>query len=249
MKDDELKKEEETSFEIQSKLMAFTNLFRRHSGSHEAQAANYTCLDENSIAETLLDELEIQCQNTSTLSSTSKTKRNSVVYEQSGGLLASTYSVPSSSKRHSSVDYSWLSPQNNLLQTANELYHLSDIIKMELNELIRNVSPEDCTLIVNQFRRQIRSQTKNSTPENIIAIFRKTLADYIDQKQKHRSNSNEINDLPSKTISTLVRNNKILPKYHSESDQHSIAELAQISLTSPTNESSTDVKPRSNTYA
>jgi DNA topoisomerase VI subunit A len=229
--------------------MAFTNLFRRHSGSHEGQAANYSCLDENSIAETLLDELEIQCQNILTLPS--KTKRNSVVYEQSGGLLASTYHT-SSSKRHSSVDYSWLSPQNNLLQTANELYHLPDIIKMELNELIRNVSPEDCTFVVNQFRRQVRSQMKNSTPENIIAIFRKTLADYIDQKQKHRTNSNdtlkihETNHLSAKTICSLVRNNRILPKHRSDTEQYSIAELTQISITSPTRES-TDVKPRSNT--
>jgi hypothetical protein len=225
--------------------MAFTNLFRRHSGSHEAQGANYTCLDENSIAETLLDELEIQCQNISTIPLKSKaTKRNSVVYEQSGGLLASTYPTSSSSpKRHSSVDYSWLSPHNNLLQTPNELYHLPDIVKMELNELIRNVTPEDCTLVVNQFRRQVRSQTKHSTPESIIASFRKTLADYIDQKQKHRSNSNEMNPpSSSKTISALARTNKILPKYHSETEQQSIAELGQISLTSPNND-----KPRSNT--
>ena len=229
--------------------MAFTNLFRRHSGSHEAQGANYTCLDENSIAETLLDELEIQCQNISTAPppTTSKnSKRNSVVYEQSsGGLLSSTYhsSSSSSSKRHSSVDYSWLSPQNNLLQTPNELYHLPDIIKMELNELIHNVSPEDCTLVVNQFRRQVRSQPRHTTPENIIAIFRKTLADYIDQKQKHRANSHENSPSSSKTISALARTNKILPKHHSETEQQSIAELGQISLTSPT----TTDKPRSNT--
>ncbi|CAF4937203.1 unnamed protein product, partial [Rotaria sp. Silwood1] len=157
--------------------MAFTNLFRRHSVFNETQGANYVCMDENSIAETLLDELETQCQNIST-SLSSKTKRNSEVLEHSGGLLASTYN--SCSKRRSSVDYSWLTPQNNLLQTQTELYHLSDIIKMELSELIRNVTPNDCTLVVNQFRRNIRSQSKVTTPETIIAIFRKTLADYID---------------------------------------------------------------------
>jgi len=231
--------------------MAFTNLFRRHSGSNEAQGASYVCLDENSIAETLLDELETQCQNSSTLSSTSKIKRNSEVFEHSDGLLAPTYNTSSSSssisKRHASVDYSWLSPHNNLLQTSNELYHLTDIIKMELSELIHNVLPEDCTLVVNNFRRHIRSQTKTTTPENIIALFRKTLADYIDQKHKHRVNSNdEGNNLTSKTISSLVRNNRILPKCPSESEQHSIAELTQISLTSPTNDS-INVKPRANT--
>lgn len=228
--------------------MAFTNLFRRHSGSNEAQGANYACMDENSIAETLLDELETQCQNSSIY--TSKSKRNSEVLENSGGLLASTYNTSSSSKRHASVDYSWLSPHNNLLHSSNELYHLPDIVKMELSELIHNVLPEDCTHVVNHFRRQIRCQTKLTTPENIIAIFRKTLADYIEQKQKHRTNSNEKinegNNLTSKTISSLVRNNRILPKNSSEIEQHSIAELTQISLTSPPNDS-TDVKPRSNT--
>jgi len=237
--------------------MAFTNLFRRHSGSNEAQGANYACMDENAIAETLLDELETQCQNSSTLSTTSKTKRNSEVFEQQGGLLASTYnsSLSSSiSKRHSSVDYSWLTPQNNLLQTSsNELYHLPDIIKMELSKLIRNVLPEDCTLVVNNFRRHIRSQTKATTPENIIALFRKTLADYIEQKPKHRTNSHELlknnegNHLTSKTISSLVRTNRILPKHSSEIEQHSIAELNQISLTSPQQNDSIDVKPRANT--
>ncbi|CAF3621635.1 unnamed protein product [Rotaria sp. Silwood1] len=69
--------------------MAFTNLFRRHSVFNETQGANYVCMDENSIAETLLDELETQCQNIST-SLSSKTKRNSEVLEHSGGLLAST---------------------------------------------------------------------------------------------------------------------------------------------------------------
>ncbi|CAF1101342.1 unnamed protein product [Rotaria sp. Silwood1] len=229
--------------------MAFTNLFRRHSVFNETQGANYVCMDENSIAETLLDELETQCQNIST-SLSSKTKRNSEVLEHSGGLLASTYN--SCSKRRSSVDYSWLTPQNNLLQTQTELYHLSDIIKMELSELIRNVTPNDCTLVVNQFRRNIRSQSKVTTPETIIAIFRKTLADYIDQKQKTRSSSNEISKINegNNSISTahtsLLRNNRILPKFQSEDEQHSIAELGEISLTSPQHDSN-DVKPRSNT--
>lgn len=239
--------------------MAFTNLFRRRlSGSHETQAANYACLDENSIAETLLDELENQCRYSLHSSTNSKSKRNSAVYEPSSGLLANTYSnCPSMGKRHSSVDYSWLTPQNNLLHTTtttNDSYHLSDIIKMELNELIRNVSPEDCALVVNQFRRHVRSQNKISTPESIIALFRKTLADYVEQKQKRRRNSHETlketdeSNLSTKTISALARNNKVLPKHHSETEQHSIAELAQISLTSSGHDS-TVVKPRSNTYA
>jgi hypothetical protein len=234
--------------------MAFTNLFRRHSGSNEGQGANYACMDQNSIAETLLDELETQCQNSLFLSTISKTKRNSEVLENSGGLLASTYtSSSSSSKRHASVDYSWLSPNNNLLQTPNELYHLPDIIKMELSELIFNVTPEDCTYVVNDFRRQLRLQSKTTTPENIIALFRKTLADYVDQKQKHRSNStnetckvNEGVQLASKTICSLVRNNRVLPKYPSEDEKLPTAELAQISLTSRGNDSS-DAKPRANT--
>ena len=225
--------------------MAFTNLFRRHSGSNEGQGANYACMDENSIAETLLDELETQCQNNLLLLSASKTKRNSEVIEQSGGLLASTY--PSSSKRHASVDYSWLTPQNNLLQTSNELYHLPDIVKMELSELIHNISPEDCTHVVNNFRRQVRSQPKATAPENIIALFRKTLADYIDQKHKNHSNdTSKNNDGTTKTICSLVRNNRILPKHPSGEEHQSIAELTQISLQSRPNDSA-DVKPRSNT--
>jgi hypothetical protein len=228
--------------------MAFTNLFRRHSGSNEGQAANYVCMDENSTSETLLDELETQCRNSATLSS--KKKRNSIVSETSGGLLASTYT--SSTKRHASVDYSWLNPQNNLLQLTNDVYQLPDIVKMELSELIHNVSPEDCTHVVNQFRRHMRSQIKGTTPENIIALFRKTLADYIDQKPKNHCNSNktikpsEINTSPTKTINSLVRNNRVLPKYLSEDEQQTIAELAQISLTPPANDGSNS-KPRSNT--
>lgn len=226
--------------------MAFTSLFRRHSGSHESQAANYACLDENSIAETLLDELETHCQNCSISSAASKSKRNSVAYDVSSGsgLLASTYN-PASSKRHS-VDYSWLTPQNNLLQTANELYHLSDIIKMELMELIRNVSPGDCTHIVNQFRRQVRAQVKPNTPENIIAAFRKTLAEYLEQKDKHHANANENASLTNKTISSLAKSNKISPKQSSEHEQQPVAELHQISLTSPPSEPF-ETKPRANT--
>ncbi|CAF3269145.1 unnamed protein product [Rotaria socialis] len=231
--------------------MAFTNLFRRHSCLVETPAANYACMDENSTAETLLDELETECRNCS-ISLASKTKRNSEVLELSGGYLASTY-ASSSSARRSSVDYSWLSPQNNVLQIQTEPYHLPDILKMELGELIRNVQPEDCTFVVNQFRRQVRSLTKHQTPESIIALFRKTLADYIDQKQKHRSSSNEIskinegNNLPSLAHTSSIRNNRVLPKKTSEDEQHSIAELTEISLTSSHNDSNV-TKPRSRTY-
>jgi hypothetical protein len=228
--------------------MAFTNLFRRHSGSNEGQGANYACMDQSSIAETLLDELETQCQNNLLLLSASKTKRNSEVIDHSGGLLASTYpSSSSSSNRRSSVDYSWLTPHNNLLQAANESYHLPDIVKMELSELIHNISPEDCTHVVNNFRRQIRLQPKVTASENIIALFRKTLADYIDQKHKNRSNDTcKNNEGTTKTICSLVRNNRILPKHPSVEEQQSIAELTQISLTSRPNDSA-DAKPRSNT--
>lgn len=230
--------------------MAFANLFRRHSLSTEAHAANYACMDENSTAETLLDELELQCQNNSLAAALQK-KRNSEVLAHGGGLLAATYnSVSSSSKRRSSVDYSWLNPQNNLLRTPSEVYHLSDITKMELSELIKHVIPEDCTSVVNSFRRQLRSHIQPITPENTIAIFRKTLSDYIDHKQKHhRSNSNDIAKMneAAKTISSLVRNNRILPRRQSGEEQNSIAELAQISLTSRTNDS-TDTKPRSHTH-
>ncbi|UJR21867.1 hypothetical protein I4U23_024940 [Adineta vaga] len=229
--------------------MAFSNIFRRHSASHELPGTNYACLDENSIAETLLEELENQCRNSSTLT-VIRTKRNSDVIAHRPGLLASTYE--SSSKRRSSVDYSWLTPQNNLLQAPSELYQLPDMIKMELSELIRGVSPEDCTLVVSNFRRQIRMQTQATTPELIIALFRQTVSDYIDQKRKHRSNSNETiqsNEPNPKTLQLLVRNNRILPKHLSEEEQHSIAELAQISLSSSTRPNdSTDVKPRANTY-
>lgn len=223
--------------------MAFTNLFRRHSGSHENPASNYACLDESSIAEMLLEELESQCQNC--FNSSTKSKRNSEVYDISsgGGLLASTYEHTSVSKRHS-VDYSWLTPSNNLLQTPNELYHLSDIIKMELMELIRNVSPNDCTHIVSQFRRQSRSQIKVHTPENIIALFRKTLAEYIEEKTIQHSNTT---DLSCKTISALGKPNKVLPRHSCELDQQSVAELHQISLTSQTTDPSDATKPRSNT--
>jgi hypothetical protein len=225
--------------------MAFANLFRRHSVSNEAHGAVYACMDQNSTAETLLDELETQCRNSSALISL-RTKRNSEVLAHEGGLLASTYNS-SSSKRRSSVDYSWLTPQNNLLQVPSELYNLSDITKMELNELIQYVAPEDCASVVNNFRRHLRSQIQPTTPENIIATFRNTLANYIEHKHKHHLNLNEPNNPTSKTISSLVRNNRIVPKYPSEEELHSIAELTQISLTSPSNHS-TELKPRSNTH-
>ena len=224
--------------------MAFNNLFRRCSISNECQAANYACLDPNSTAETLLDELEGQCRTISIA------KRNSTVSENSPGLLASTYS--SASKRHASVDYSWLSPHTNLLQVKSDFYHLPDMIKMELSELIRNVSPADCTLVVNQFRRQVRSLPKVHSPETIIAVFRKTIADYIDEKPKTTATTHEVRKsgegttLPSKALCSLVRNNRVLPKYPSEDEQHSTAELTQISLTATSNDGN-EAKPRSNT--
>ncbi|CAF0937221.1 unnamed protein product, partial [Adineta ricciae] len=215
-----------------SNLMAFSNIFRRHSASHEPPGANYACLDENSIAETLLDELEIQCRSSSTLTSL-RTKRHSDVLAHRPGLLASTYDSPS--KRRSSVDYSWLTPQNNLLQAPSELYQLPDIIKMELSELIRGVSPEDCTTVVNHFRRDLRFQSQASTPEQVIAIFRNTLSDYIEHKRKNRSNE---------TIqSTESSQTTFKPK-----EQHSVAELAQISLSATRTNEPADVKPRANTY-
>ncbi|CAF1485718.1 unnamed protein product [Adineta ricciae] len=229
--------------------MAFSNIFRRHSASHEPPGANYACLDENSIAETLLDELEIQCRSSSTLTSL-RTKRHSDVLAHRPGLLASTYDSPS--KRRSSVDYSWLTPQNNLLQAPSELYQLPDIIKMELSELIRGVSPEDCTTVVNHFRRDLRFQSQASTPEQVIAIFRNTLSDYIEHKRKNRSNetiqSTESSQTTFKPSQLLTRNNRILPKHLSEEEQHSVAELAQISLSATRTNEPADVKPRANTY-
>ncbi|CAF1487940.1 unnamed protein product [Adineta ricciae] len=229
--------------------MAFSNIFRRHSASHEPPGANYVCLDENSTAETLLDELEIQCRNSSTLTSL-RTKRHSDVFTHQPGLLASTYDSPS--KRRSSVDYSWLTPQNNLLQAPSELYQLPDIIKMELSELIRGVSPGDCTTVVNHFRRDLRFQSQVTTPEQVIAIFRNTLSDYIEHKRKNRSNetiqSAESSQTTFKPSQLLTRNNRILPKHLSEEEQHSIAELTQISLSATRTNEPADVKPRANTY-
>lgn len=227
--------------------MAFTNLFRRNSAASEIQGASYACIDENSITETLLDELETQCQHHLS-SASSKTKRNSEVIEHAGGLLGSTYM--SLSKRRSSVDYSWLTPQNNPLQAQHDLYRLPDILKMELSLLIRNVTPEDCTLVVNQFRRHTRSQTKATTPENIIALFRKTLAEYIDEKHKNRRNSNESRknvETNSLITSSVIRNNRIIPNRESEDNTNPIGELSQISFTSSQHES-TSGKPRSSTY-
>jgi len=237
--------------------MAFSNLFRRYSTPNEIQSASYGYMDENSIAETLLDELESQCQNCLSLISL-KNKRNSEVYNSSTpeSILSTSYNssiddLPT--KRHSSVDYSWLTPNKNLLQATNELYHLSDIIKMELSELIRNVLAEDCTLIINQFRRHIRAQTKISTPENIIALFRKTISDYIDQKSKNRSNdimnlNTKSNTKTTSTVSSFVRNNRINPKYQMDDEQNCIAELTEISIASSSNDGTdnNNNKPRSN---
>lgn len=232
--------------------MAFTNLFRRHSCFTESLAANYACVDETSTAETLLDELETQCQNSLTASA-SKAKRNSEIAEHPGGFLASTYNS-ASSKRRSSVDYSWLTPQNDPFQGQNEVYHLPDILKMELGVQIRNVLPEDCSYVVNQFRRNVRSQTKAQTPESITALFRKTLSEYIDQKQKRRSSAHEITNSTEASVNSisisnvsLKRNNRILPKRQSEDEQHSIAELTEISVTASHSDSANG-KPRASTY-
>ena len=226
--------------------MAFSHLFRRYSTSNDVQLASYAYMDQNSIAETLLDELESQCQNTVSLISIHK--RNSQVLNK-----PSEENFPT--KRHSSVDYSWLTPKNNLLQASHDVYHLPDMIKMELSELIRYVLPEDCTLLINQFRRQIRSQNKGNSPENIIAIFRKTLSDYIDQKAKQRSNETHgtvANKSPSKTstsLSSLVRNNRINPKKQADDEQHCIAELTEISISSSSNDGHETNHSRAHSHA
>jgi hypothetical protein len=233
--------------------MAFSNLFRRYSTSNDTQSANYSYMDENSIAETLLEELESQCQNCLTLISI-QNRRNSPVLNQTN--LSTSDTVPLPTKRHSSVDYSWLTPKSNLLQATSEIYHLSDIIKMELSELIRNVLASDCTWIINQFRYQIRAQPKSSTPENIIALFRKTISDYIEQKPKKLANGNHINVATNSNIKlvtkasantcSFIRTNRINPKYEVDDEQHCIAELTEISITSSSNDGTDNHKPRSN---
>jgi hypothetical protein len=237
--------------------MAFSNLFRRYSASSEIQPVGYTYMDENSIAETLLDELESQCQNCLSLASLKNKRHSQVLNDSNPESSLSTSGNVLPPKRHSSVDYSWLTPNQSLLQSTYEVYHLSDIIKMELSELIRNVLAEDCTWIINQFRRHVRAQTKVSTPENIIAIFRKTIADYIDQKPKNRSNTNNINEVinthakpnakTSTAVRTIVRNNRINPRYQVDDEQHCIAELTEISITSSSNDGAdNNNKPRVN---
>ncbi|CAF0833528.1 unnamed protein product [Rotaria sp. Silwood1] len=242
--------------------MAFSNLFRRYSTSNDIQAPSYAYMDGNSIAETLLEELENQCRNSLALGSLQNKRDSDIVSSSITGSFLSTHNsslnvIPT--KRHSSVDYSWLTPSTNLLQSTNELYHLPDIIKMELSELILNVLPEDCTLIINQFRRHIRAQTKPSTSENIIALFRKTISDYIDQKQKNRTNTNNINDTINSNIKSnnkcstniysLVRNNRINPKRQFDDEQHCIAELTEISITSSSNDGTENNHPHSLSHA
>jgi hypothetical protein len=242
--------------------MAFSNLFRRYSTTNEIPPANYAYMEENPIAEALLDELESQCQNCLTLVSLKNKRHSEVSNNSTQSFLSTSYNSSinvQTTKRHSSVDYSWLTP-NNLLQTTNELYHLSDIIKMELSELIGNVLPEDFTSIINQFRRHIRAQTKPATPENIIALFRKTISDYIDQKPKNRSNStvNNVNDVinsntksnikNSTTVTSFTRNNRINPKYQPDDEQHCIAELTEISITSSSNDGTDNNKTRANSH-
>lgn len=218
--------------------MAFTNLFRRYSTSYETSSASYAYIDQSSIAETLLDELEIQCRNCSSLLS-SKTHQNPAAFNES---LRPTKSENTyATKRHSSVDYSWLTPNKNLLQPANEHYQLPDMIKMELSELIRNVLAEDCTSIINQFRRDIRAETKTLTPESAIALFRKTIAEYIEQRSKSRPPMNNNANIAINSKSTLGsavfnRSNRVNPKYQPDDEQHCIAELTEISITSSSND-------------
>jgi len=245
--------------------MAFSNLFRRHSGSGEFHAASYACMDQNAIAETLLEELETQCRNASALSH--QHKRSGELLNSSGGFLSSSNDIGSSlTKRHSSVDYSWLSPGTNLLQSTVDLYQLPDIIKMELSELINGVIPEDCATVVNQFRRQIRAGPSGMTPESIIALFRTTIANHVDQKQKTHSNNsgstggtgrrnsnsmNSINTTDNRaTLGGLPRNNRITPKNRPEDEQNCIAELTEISIASSSNDGhdGTLQKPRSNSH-
>ncbi|CAF0825771.1 unnamed protein product [Adineta ricciae] len=237
--------------------MAFSNLFRRYSGSNDAYSVSSTYAEKSSIAETLLDELESQCQNCLNSSLRNTQTLNS---SASGGFLSTSSSslTVMPAKRHSSVDYSWLRPSNNLLQPTNETYHLPDILKMELSALIRNVLPEDCTLIINQFRRHIRAQTKALTPENIIALFRATVADYVDQKSTIRSNmtsNTEISSSSSKNnhktasaIYSFVRNNRVNPKRQCDDEQHCIAELTEISITSSSNDGTDTSKFRLNRH-
>ncbi|CAF2054805.1 unnamed protein product [Rotaria magnacalcarata] len=225
--------------------MAFSNLFRRHSTSPDIQAASYAYMDGNSTAETLLEELENQCRNCLTIA-ISQNKQGSDIFTRSiDGSLVASYDPPLNvvpSKRHASVDYTWLTPNKNLSQSINDLYHLSDIIKMELSELILSVLAEDCTLIINQFRRQIHNQTKPTAPENIIALFRKIICDYVDQKPKSRANVANMNDTinsnmkvnakGSTGIYSIVRNNRINPKRQFDDERNCITELSEISITS-----------------
>jgi len=236
--------------------MAFSNLFRRYSTSHETISANHAYMDKNSIDETLLDELERQCQNSLTEVSIQNKRDSQVLNSPVAESLLSTYNSSVNvlpTKRHASVDYSWLTPNKTLIQSTNEIYHLSDIIKMDLSELLRNVVAEDCTLIINQFRRHVRAQTKSATPENLIALFRKTIADYIDQKSKNHSSTNNINDTKtnnknSSTIYSLVRNNRVNPKRQLDDEKHCIAELTEISITSSSNDGTDNNKLRSNSH-
>ena len=97
--------------------MAFTNLFRRYSSTNESRRLSYAYIDGDSTAETLLNELEAQCQNNLIVLS-SKTKGHSEVFDSPVDLLASARTL--SSKR-SSVDYSWLCLRRYSLQTQDNL--------------------------------------------------------------------------------------------------------------------------------
>lgn len=229
--------------------MAFSNLFRRYSAATDTQSPSYAYMEGNSIAETLLEELESQCRNSLAMNSTQKKRGSETFSSTINRSIISNYGETlnvTPTARHSSVDYSWLTPKGNLLQSTGDTYHLPDIIKMELSELILNVLAEDCTLIINKFRREVRESTKPSTPENVIALFRKTICDYIDEKPKNRTNTNNNNDTtntnvkPNNKSSTgiysMVRNNRINPKRVLDEDRHCIAELTEISITSSSND-------------
>lgn len=121
----------------------------------------------NSVAETLLDELEFQCRSITT----NKQKSNDE-------------SISSKNRRHSTVDYSWLTPTKHDTQVKSDSYRLPEMIKMELTQSIHDVAPDDCLTFINRFRRQIRSQTGLDTPENVIVLFRRILFQLIDEKKR-----------------------------------------------------------------
>ncbi|CAF4497833.1 unnamed protein product, partial [Didymodactylos carnosus] len=140
------------------------------------------------------------------------------------------------------VDYSWLSPTS-LLQST-DTYHLPDILKVELTELLKNVPCEDCSILITNFRRALRHPPlSKSSPESVIAIFRTTIAEYLETKRKQAQQFQQQNssskDNSKSTISNMIRHNRILPK---TKDNELCSELTEISITS----SSTDDKIKTN---